>query len=153
MENISEIFIENNNKFSSESILSKIKKKEWSDILLGLCSSKHNYIIIDYTCFKYFATTETYNIIIQLICNHIDTILKTQPTFIVYVNLKMLTLSELDKHKLFIKNVSIVLKDKYPNRLDKCYVYNAPIIFSQLFTIISFFIDKNTQSKIELVTK
>ena len=45
------------------------------------------------------------------------------------------------------------LKDKYPEKLAKCYVYNAPFIFTQIFNIVSMFIDKETQKKIELVKK
>ena len=153
MEYISELFIDNNNKFSSDNIMIKIKNKAWDDILHGLCNKADDGIIIDYNCFKFFATSDTYNIITSLICKNIDEILETNKTVNVYINLKMLTLKELDKHKNFIQTVSHFLKNKYPNKLAKCYVYNAPMIFSQFFSIISFLIDKDTLSKIELVNK
>jgi hypothetical protein len=60
----------------------------------------------------------------------------------------MLTLVEIDKHKNFIQYLSTFLKDKYPQKMEKCYIFNAPFVFSQLFHIISMFIDKETQSKI-----
>lgn len=134
-----------------EKIISKIIKGEWDDILSNLCNIKDNKIIIDYTYFKYFATKETYNIILTLITNNIDFILKTYPMFTVYINMKALTVIEIDKHKTFIQNISCFLKEKYPNKMAKCYVYNAPFVFSQVLNIVYLFVDKETQSKIEII--
>jgi hypothetical protein len=73
--------------------------------------------------------------------------------FNVHANLKNLTLADIDKHKEFIQNISIILKQKYTNKLTKCYIYNAPFVFSQILNIVSLFIDKETQTKIQLVQK
>ncbi len=43
------------------------------------------------------------------------------------------------------------MQDKYPNKLTKCYIYNAPMVFSKILNMLSFFIDKETQTKIEMV--
>jgi hypothetical protein len=94
----------------------------------------------------------TYSIIINYVTNNIDTILSNNEKFTVYVNLKKLTLVDIDKHKDFIHDLSLFLKNKYPNKLTKCYIYNAPFVFSQIFNIVSLFIDKDTQLKIELIT-
>ena len=69
------------------------------------------------------------------------------------MNLKKLTLIDIDKHKEFIQDMSVYLKDKYPDKLIKCYIHNAPFVFSQIFNIVSLFIDKDTQTKIELIVK
>lgn len=153
METKIEIFRTNNeeNDSNKEFIISKIKKGEWHYILNGLCNIKNNSLIINYNYFKYFATKETYNLITQIITNNIDNILKSNELFIVYVNMKKLTITEIDKHKDFIQFISAFLKDRYPNKLAKCYVYNSPFVFSTIFNIICLFIDKETQAKIELV--
>jgi len=151
MNSVTDIFIEQNEINNSEKVISKIKKGEWSDIFQGLCNFKENYIFIDYIFFKHFATKETYSIILNHITKTIDNVLVNNEYFIVYVNMKNLTLIEIDKHKLFIQNISGFLKSKYPNKLTKCYIYNAPFVFSQIFNLICMFIDKETQSKIELV--
>jgi hypothetical protein len=65
--------------------------------------------------------------------------------------MKKISLTDIDKHRIFIQNLSSCLKDKYPDKLSKCYIYNPPIVFKQIFNIISVFIDKETQKKIELV--
>jgi len=143
---VSEIFTEH--ILSSDAIITKIKRGEWDEILGKLCSEKNDYIVIEYPYFKFIATVETYDTIVSLICSHIEKILKKHNSFSVYLNLKMLSLVDIDKHKNFIQYLSTFLKDKYPQKMDKCYIYNAPFVFSQLFHIISMFIDKETQSKI-----
>lgn len=150
METPIEIFYENIENTSSEKIIEKIKKGEWKDILNGLCFVKENIVVLNYVYFKHFATRETYSLILNFITNNIDAILLKNNYFIVKVNMKNLTIVDIDKHKIFIQNISGYLKEKYPQRLTKCYIYNAPFVFSQFFNIVSIFIDKETQSKIVL---
>jgi hypothetical protein len=145
------LFENNIESISSEKIVSNIKNGEWNSILRGLCNIKDDAIVMDYVYVKYFATKITYNIIINHITNNIDEILSKYPKFNVYVNLKKLTLVDVDKHKDFIQDISIILRDRYPDKLTKCYIYNAPFVFSQIFNMISYFIDKDTQTKVELV--
>ena len=153
METSNEIFSENSENNSSEKIVDKIKKGEWSDILSNMCFIKENTLILNYIYFKHFAIQQTYSFILKHITNNIDKILLTSSDFMVRVNMKNLTIVDIDKHKLFIQNISGYLKDKYPQKLSKCYIYNAPFVFAQFFNIVSMFIDKETQKKIELVNK
>lgn len=153
METLNEIFSENNENTCSEKIVDKIKKGEWSDVLSNMCFIKENNLILNYIFFKHFAIQQTYSFILKHITNNIDKILLTSSDFIVCVNMKNLTIIDIDKHKLFIQNISGYLKDKYPQKLSKCYIYNAPFVFAQFFNIVSMFIDKETQKKIELVNK
>lgn len=150
METSNEIFSENS---SSEKIVDKIKKGEWSDILSNMCFIKENTLILNYIYFKHFAIQQTYSFILKHITNNIDKILLTSSDFMVRVNMKNLTIVDIDRHKLFIQNISGYLKDKYPQKLSKCYIYNAPFVFAQFFNIVSMFVDKETQKKIELVNK
>ena len=137
---------------SSEKIIAKIQKGEWVDILGGLCYIKEQSIVLDYIYFKHFATKDTYNIIFNFMIQKIDTVLSSKSTFVVYINLKKLTILDFDKHRQFIQHLSDVLKDRYPDRLEKCYIYNAPFVFAQIYNILSTFIHKETQDKIVLVS-
>lgn len=136
---------------STENIINKIKNGEWQDIICGLCTTKDNVIILDNIYFKYFATKETYNIILSHIITNIDTILSIYDGFIVHINMKNLTITDVDKHLNFIKHISVLLKQRYSNKLIKCFVHNAPFVFSQILNIVSMFIDKETHAKIELI--
>lgn len=133
-----------------DDLLQKIKNNRLDDIVHYLCHSKNDKIILDYTCFKYFAGVETYPIILNVITNNIDNILKNHDTFSVHVNMKSLTMSDIDKHKTFICTLSNNFKERYPNKLNTCNIYHAPSVFAQIYKIISCFIDKETQKKIHL---
>jgi hypothetical protein len=110
-------------------------------------------LVLDYKHFKQFATKENYQEITCHITNNINNILSRHQQFSVFVNMKGLTISEIEKHQHFIQAISVYLKDRYPNMLEKCYIMNAPFVFSQIFNIVSMFIDKTTQSKIEVIAK
>jgi len=139
------------NTTSPENILEKLRNKKWNDILYGLCFIKETQIILNYRYFKYVATKETYEFILNYIIINIDKVLKSNNEFIIHVNMKDLTIVEFDKHRTFIQNISGYLKEKYPQKLSKCYIYNAPFVFTKIYNFVSMLIDKDTQKKIELV--
>jgi hypothetical protein len=149
MKKLIEIFVETNE--NSENSFEKIKQSEQNKILKNLCSIKENSIILNYIYFKHFATNETYSCILNYISNNIDIILLNNDNFVVHVNMKNLTIVDIDKHKAFIQYISLHLKEAYPRKLCKCYVYNSPFVFNQIYNILCMFIDKETQKKIELV--
>lgn len=147
-----EIFSENI-EHSSEKILEKVKKGEWNDILYGLCSIKENIVLLNYVYFKHIAKEDTYKYILNYLVTSLDNMLIMNSKFIVHLNMKNLTITDIDKHKIFIQEMADCFKNRYPQKLEKCYVYNAPFIFSQIYNMIGVFIDKETQQKIELVNK
>ena len=151
MDSFNKIFSDNIVNNSAEKISDKVKKGEWSEILNGLCFIKNNSIILNYIYFKHVALDQTYDYILNYITSKIDNVLTENDDFIVHVNMKNLTLVDINKHKKFIQYISRFLKEKYPEKLAKCYVYNCPFIFSQIFNIISMFIDKETQKKIIVI--
>lgn len=136
-----------------EIIVNKLKKGEWNDILNSLCKVDANSMYLDYIYFKYFATKETYGILTNYIMSHINNILLAYDAFTVHVNMKTLTVLEIDKHMTFIQSISALLKESYSNKMNKCYVYNATFVFSKVLKLVSLFIDPETQQKIEVVTK
>lgn len=137
-------------QMTMEELVERMKNNRVDDIISGFCSIKNDSIILDYACFKCFAGNETYQTILNIITGHIDSILKENDTFVVHVNMKHLTMSDVDKHKKFICILSNQFKERYPCKLNKCYIYNAPSVFSQIYKMISCFIDKETQKKIHL---
>jgi hypothetical protein len=132
-------------------IIEKIKNKKYDEIFDGLCCAKENSIILHYSYFKHFAMNDTYDIILQFIVSNIENVLKNNETFSVHVNANNLSITDVDKHRSFILKMSQTLSEKFPYKLHKCYIYDAPFIFSQVFSIVSKFIDKETQRKIHVV--
>lgn len=153
MDTLNKIFLDNFENNSFKKIKDKVKKEEWLEILNGLCYINEKNVILNYIYFKHVAQEQTYAYILNYITNNIDNVLTKNDDFIVHINMKTLTLFDIDKHKKFIQYISEFLKEKYHEKLAKCYVYNAPFIFTQFFSIVSMFIDKETQKKIVLVNK
>lgn len=141
------LIVENNENICIE----KIKRTCRDETLKNLCYIKEDSIILNYIYFKYFATKENYNCILNYIASNIDSILLNNNNVVIHVDMKNLTIADIDKHKSFIQYISVYFQEKYPKKLGKCYVYNSPFVFNQLYNILCMFIDKETQKKIELV--
>ena len=134
-------------------IKQKILQNDLSNIFDKMCINNNNILYFDYTYFKYLASSATYDIITNLTMSTFDSILQYQPTFEVHVNMKLLTISDVDKHKDYTKYICKILCTKYVDIISKIYIYNASFIFKQAFNIIKHFIDKHTQDKIIIVKK
>jgi len=131
--------------------LENLKKGDFSDFLVNFIKIDQNIITINYIYFKYFASTATYELITNLLINRIERLINVYDTLCVYLNLKSFSLMELDKHKNYISQISKSFKERYPNKLEKCYVYNSSYLINQLYNIVSLFVDKDTLNKIEFI--
>ena len=100
MEIINDMFSENIENTSSEKIIDKVRNGNWNDIFKGICCIKENNIVLNYIYFKYIANDETYSYIMNHITNNINQILQTNNEFSVHVNMKSLTIVDIDKHTL-----------------------------------------------------
>ena len=76
---------------------------------------------------------------------------KNTQTFDIQVYLDGIKATELDFG--FAKNFIIMIQQLFPNRLNKCYFHHAPGFFRLFFENLSIFIDKQTQNKVQFVTK
>jgi hypothetical protein len=124
------------------------------DILKKACYLyKENHIVINYSYLKWVMKNGIYTneSLIEYIMNVFKETVIYHKHFILHINSNHLTMMDIDKYYLFIKNISLVMKQTFPNKLDKCFVYNAPFIFSKLFSILCVFIDKATLQKIQIV--
>jgi hypothetical protein len=110
-----------------------------------------NIVEINYLYFKLFHTFNEKELFLTFFISKINKVLLNNDNFIIYVKSKKLTLIDIDKHKLFIQQIATKLKLLFENKLDKCYIYDSSIVFSQIFNLLSFFIDKQTLNKIIFV--
>lgn len=138
---------------AKEYVLTKIKNKDYSNIFDNLCKVVDDVLYIDYTYFKYLANETTYDVMDNIILLSINTVLSKYPTFTVHVNMKLLSITDINKHINFIKYICQKLSVLYPDKLHKVYIYNAVFIFSKAFGLIKNFLDIKTQEKIYLVDK
>jgi len=137
-----------------KSIVSHNRMNTYEDFLKKTCFVyKENHIVINYSYLKWIMKNGIYTneSLIEYIMNVFKERLAHHKKFILHINSNHLTMMDIDKYYLFIKNISLIMKETFPNKLDKCFVYNAPFIFSKLFSILSVFIDKATLQKIQIV--
>lgn len=122
-----------------------------AEILNKLISANKNEVFLNVAIFKLIASETTYSQIVS----HVYKILKETSaaygTVVVNVYLKTITLSDLDKHKTFVMDMIKRFNDELPDILDACYMYKAPFVFAQIYSIISVVIDKDTKKKIHIV--
>jgi len=118
-----------------------------------ICKIEKKNVFIEYSFFKFFANEGTYDVITNYIHDSFKNVLNNHETFIVHLSLKSLTLKEVEKHYSYIGKICNLFKTEFPDKLETCYIYNAPFIFTQIVAILSIFIDKPTREKIKLVNK
>ena len=133
-----------NTQYENETLLLKI--------LNMLCYiNLDNNIVLNYQYFKFIGNSKTYTVLIQHIVNVFEKCLSSQPTLKIHLYIKTVTLADINKHLTFIKLFTETLKMKFPDKLEKCFIYDPSFIFSQIYGIISKFIDKPTLQKIEVI--
>lgn len=120
-------------------------------ILTKLCSSKDREIFVNYSIFKLIASTTTYEMILSHVMIVIRQTIQVHSTADVHLNMKGLTISDLDKHKPFILDTINMLNRELPDTLNNCYCYKTPFVFSQIYNLLFCVIDKETRQKIKIV--
>lgn len=129
-----------------------IMKTCLNEVLKNLCFPLDNKnIVLDFRYFKFLSSSENYDLIISFVVSVIQNVLKNTDSVIFHVNMDSINLLQVEKHFGFIKIFSQVMNNKFPDRLNICYIYNASFVFSKIINIVSVFIDKTTQQKIKLV--
>ena len=82
----------------------------------------------------------------------VDSVLKKYELFTVHVYIETLTILDIEKNKNFIQSMCIILKERFQDKLDLCYLHEVSFIFKQIYSFLSLIIDKKTLSKIKLKT-
>lgn len=134
----------------NQSINLKLNESKLQELLHNFCSIKlNNEIIINYKYFKIINTFIDKNNILNYLIFIVENVLKNYSTFIVHVNIEKLTLLEIEKNRDFVQNMSNVLKDKFPDKLEQCLIHEGSFIFKQIYNLLALFIDKPTLKKIK----
>uniref|UniRef100_A0A6C0JG59 CRAL-TRIO domain-containing protein n=1 Tax=viral metagenome TaxID=1070528 RepID=A0A6C0JG59_9ZZZZ len=127
----------------------KLNEEKLQELLNNFCHIKiNNEIEIHYKFFKIINTFIDQNYILNYLIFIVENILKNYETFIVHVNIEKLTLLEIEKNRLFVQEMSNVLKEKFPDKLEVCNIYEGSFIFKQIYNLLAIFIDKKTLKKI-----
>ena len=147
----------NINNFSSKAQINnnnninlKLNEEKLNDLLNNFCHIKtNNEIEINYKYFKIINTFIDKNYILNYLIYIVENVLIKHQTFIVHVNIEKLTLLEVEKNRDFVQDMSNVLKERFPDKLEICLIYEGSFIFKQIYSLLSIFIDKKTLKKIK----
>lgn len=137
--------------YNFNTLSSKISNHKLNtDELLNLfCHIKsNNEIEISYKYFKSINIFIDKREILNYLLLIIENVLKKYETFVIHVNIEKLSLLEIEKNKDFIQNMSCLLREKFPDKLDFCIIYEGSFIFKQIYNLLAIFIDKKTLKKI-----
>jgi len=127
----------------------KTNEEKLNDLLHNFCHiKKNNELEIQYKYFKIINTFIDKTHILNYLIFIIENTLLRYETFSVRVNIEKLTLLDVEKNKGFIMDMSNLLKERFPDKLDVCIIHEGSFIFKQIYSLLSVFIDKNTLKKI-----
>ena len=138
-----------NQNTNSNNINLRLNEEKIREILNNFCHIKaKNEIVINYKHFKSINIFIDKNDILNYLILNIENVLNKYETFSIHVNIEKLSLLEIEKNKDFIQNISTVLREKFPDKLDFCIIYEGSFIFKQIYNLLAIFIDKKTLKKI-----
>jgi len=128
----------------------KLNEDKLNELLNNFCHIKlDNEIVLNYKYFKIINTFIDKNYILNYLICIIDNVVAKYNTFIIHANIEKLTLLEIEKNRDFVQNMSTALKDRFPDKLEVCLIYEGSFIFKQMYNLLSHFIDKKTMKKIK----
>jgi hypothetical protein len=123
-----------------------------NDLYYHFChTTDRNVVELKHVYFKQLFLQTTSANIIEHMTRIIEHSLQFGSEIIVHMDLTGITLLDIDRYKYFIQEAAIMMKHRFPDILNVCYITNAPFIFSQLIKVFGLFIDKKTQKKMILV--
>jgi hypothetical protein len=127
----------------------KSTEEKFHELLHNFCYIKiNNEIEINYKYFKQINKFEDKKYILNYLIFTVENVLKKYETFILHVNIEKLTLLDIEKNKDFVVDMSNVLKERFPDKLENCVIYEGSVFFKQIYSFLSIFIDKTTLKKI-----
>ena len=128
----------------------KLNEDKLNELLNNFCHIKtNNEIELNYKFFKIINTFIDKNYILNYLIYIVENVLVKYQTFVVHVNIEKLTLLEVEKNRDFVQDMSNILREKFPDKLEICFIYEGSFIFKQIYNLLSIFIDKKTLKKIK----
>jgi hypothetical protein len=110
-----------------------------------------HYVYIDYTVLKMYANPNNYDTIIHHIMSLFNECIVTHGGFSCHINIDSFTISACERHKSVIeKFVTKCMNSdtQFAERLDKMIIYNTPLIFDNIITMLNPLIDPNVKTKL-----
>ncbi len=128
------------------------------NIIDYFCFIKPESLYVDYRYFKILTkhidiqkNTDLINIYYYKIISNIEELLKTNTFIFIHVNIEKFSLTDFDRYSDLFSKLSTLFLEKYPDILNKLYVYGSGIIFEKLIKMFSMILTKETRKKMILI--
>ena len=123
------------------------------EILSSIFFIKDLCVYVDYKFFKKYMTSSLYESFVTHVLTLTEDLLQKVELLHIHVCMKTLSITDFDKHREFIFKFVQLLQTRYPNKLNKCFIYETPSIFAQMYKLLSVIMDRETKQKITIVEK
>ncbi|KAI9010660.1 CRAL-TRIO domain-containing protein [Hyaloraphidium curvatum] len=67
------------------------------------------------------------------------------------IDLKGVAITQFPSVSSFVKHISAVAQDYYPETLGRMYIINAPMLFTSVWSVVKLFLDEATVQKIQIL--
>jgi hypothetical protein len=67
------------------------------------------------------------------------------------IDLKGVAMTQFPSVSSFVKHISAVAQDYYPETLGKMFIINAPLLFTSVWSVVKYFLDEVTVQKIQIL--
>jgi hypothetical protein len=117
------------------------------------CYHKKEHIFLDYSVIKDIDFSKPDNeplldALLHYMLTEFTTTMVEYGSFYVHLNLKTMKNKDIDKYYGFISKSCEMFKTRFPDKLNTCFIYNTPFLFTSLYSIFSALINKETRKKI-----
>lgn len=110
-------------------------------------------IILNYAALPALLKEETCKSIIDKIVAFVALHMQVRErkTFQFHLFCKGMLVRDMSHHKTFMMQFAQMFKMTYPNELEVCYVYGAPLVFSSVYDLFRSILPKASRDKIVIV--
>jgi hypothetical protein len=108
-------------------------------------------VIFDYNIFKEEGKQIKSSNVIDFFVIQIKRCLQQNQKFTMHIFIRKMYIIEIDENKNFYIAMVKRLRKEFDNKLDKCYIHNAPHFFSCLIDILKPFLNSRILSRIEII--
>lgn len=121
------------------------------NILDKICHTMNDEFYFNYSTFKQFANTtnafDPFEVVTDHMVRTLSKLLEKRELFVFHFDVKGLSVKDVDKYYNYCVRSSIIMSEKFPDKLQQCYVYNACELFKMLYSGFSLFLSKRTRDK------
>ena len=115
-----------------------------------------NKLVFDYTIFKFFATSDNSEAIIQRVIELYDVLLSEYSNFEVHIVLEGFTISAAERYKSVIQlfcNRCMTAQTRYTTYITAMYLYYTPSMIESISTLLKPFVDPIISERIVMYSK